>query len=117
MTTTRRIIISAPPIARARRLVTELLVSSLTRIGEREVKAPPDTVQSIVEVTLPATPFAVTPDFYDILDDGTTPTEGYVVSYEALYEDQKFTIIRDLFGPGDFPHNYGGWPVVGEPYS
>lgn len=123
MTITRRIIISAPPVVRARTIVGELLVSAFSRVAEEAVNEPPETVQSVVEVTipkavapLPAPGAVATPDFYDIIDDGTTPTEGYVVSYECLYENGVFTVTQDLFGPGDFPHNYGGWPMPGEPY-
>ena len=120
-TNIRRIIISASSVIRARKLVKELLVGSLTRVTEKAVDEPPESIQAITEVNVPTiTPLPTAaepqPDYYDILDDGTTPTEGYTISYEATYDGTTFTVERDLFGPGDFPHNYGGWPMPGEPY-
>ena len=121
MTITRRIIIAAAPVVRARRFAVELIPQLFSRVTEKVINEPPESVQSIIPVNI-GDPAAIpagtepTPDYYDILDDGTTPTEGYVVSYEATYDGTTFTVERDLFGPGDFPHNYGGWPMPGELY-
>jgi len=57
-----------------------------------------------------------TPDFFDVLVSPLFDSSGYVRMYEAeLQSDNSFIVKRDLFGPGDYGHNWCGWPIPGDP--
>jgi len=32
-----------------------------------------------------------------------------------LQDDGTIIVKRDLFGPGDYPHTWAGWPIPGDP--
>jgi hypothetical protein len=60
----------------------------------------------------------VTPnaDFWDVLVAPIFDASSYVRLYEAeMQDDGTFVIKRDLFGPGDYPHTWAGWPIPGDP--
>ena len=57
-----------------------------------------------------------TPDFWDVLVNPHFDSSGYVRLYEAeLQDDGTIIVKRDLFGPGDYPHTWAGWPIPGDP--
>jgi len=62
-------------------------------------------------------PLAGTTDFWDVLVAPLFDPSSYVRLYEAeMQDDGTFVIKRDLFGPGDYPHTWAGWPIPGEPW-
>jgi len=114
---TRRLVLDAAPILLQRKL-RSLAGQSLSVKAADDL---PPGVQSAVPVVIPsgATPLIADPppDYYDVLDDGTTDYAGYTIPYDSYLDDSRQIIVtKDLFGPGDFPHTYGGWPIPGEPY-
>lgn len=61
-------------------------------------------------------PLAGATDFWDVLVRPLFDASSYVRLYEAeLQDDGTFVIKRDLFGPGDYPHTWAGWPIPGDP--
>jgi hypothetical protein len=55
-------------------------------------------------------------DFWDVLVNPHFDKNGYVILYEAEMQAEGGEIIvkRDLFGPGDYPHTWAGWPIPGD---
>jgi hypothetical protein len=67
-------------------------------------------------IQLGAGPFEPVADFFDLLVALDFDAAGYVVMHEAeMQDDGAIVIKRDLFGKGDFPHTWAGWPIPGEP--
>jgi hypothetical protein len=65
----------------------------------------------------PAPLSGFTPDFWDVLVAPGFDKTPYVRLYEAeLQSDGSIVIKRDLFGPGDYPHTWAGWPIPGDPW-
>jgi hypothetical protein len=61
-------------------------------------------------------PLAGTTDFWDVLVYPIFDKSPYVVLHEAeLQDDGSIIIKRDLFGPGDYPLTWAGWPIPGDP--
>jgi hypothetical protein len=60
-------------------------------------------------------PFANIPDFWDGLFNEDFDKSGFVVLYEAEMYPTEIIVKRDLFGPADYPHNWAGWPLPGDP--
>jgi hypothetical protein len=57
-----------------------------------------------------------TPDFWDVLVAPDFDASAFVRLYEAeMYDDGTIIVKRDLFGPGDYPHTWAGWPIPGDP--
>jgi hypothetical protein len=76
--------------------------------------------QGIVTVSLagpmPYNPGDAPPDdaeFYDaiVAPDYTLPAR--YVYHAVMDDDGTVQVLRDQFGPGDFPHTYAGWPIPG----
>ena len=56
------------------------------------------------------------PDFWDVLVNPNFDADAYVRLHDAeLQEDGTIIVKRDLFGPGDYPHTWAGWPIPGDP--
>jgi hypothetical protein len=56
------------------------------------------------------------PDFWDVLVNPNFDFSSYVRLYECeMQDDGSFVVKRDLFGPGDYPHTWAGWPIPGDP--
>ena len=54
-------------------------------------------------------------DFFDCLVAPRFDKSPYVVLHEAEMQDDGSIIVkRDLFGPGDYPHTWAGWPIPGD---
>lgn len=104
---------------------TRLVVFAGPTQNPREPSAPQrDLVQGVVGVRIspqattwtegPLTPPA---DFWDFLAQPDLDHSAYVVLHEAeLQSDGTIVIKRDLFGPGDYPHTWAGWPIPGDPW-
>jgi hypothetical protein len=61
-------------------------------------------------------PLAGTTDFWDVLVYPAFDKTPYIVLHEAeLQDDGSIIVKRDLFGPGDYPVTWAGWPIPGDP--
>jgi hypothetical protein len=61
-------------------------------------------------------PLAGATDFWDVLVNPRFDKSAYVVLHEAELQDTGEIIVkRDLFGPGDYPATWAGWPIPGDP--
>ena len=55
--------------------------------------------------------------YYDAVLEPTGTDPSQPIHYHALMNDDgTFTVLVDLFNPGDITHTYAGWPIPGYPY-
>jgi hypothetical protein len=103
---------------------TRLVVLGGTTRNPREAEAPQrELVQGVVGVRLEPQaisytegPLSPPADFWDALVGPDFDHSGFVVLHEAeLQSDNTIIVKRDLFGKGDYPMTWAGWPIPGDP--
>ena len=105
-------------------VATRLVVFAGTTRNPRDAEAPQrDLVQGVVgirlepqAITYTEGPLSPPADFWDCLVAPDFDHSGFVVLHEAeLQSDNSIVVKRDLFGKGDYPMTWAGWPIPGEP--